>query len=95
MNIKKSDIVLSLSGRDRGGQFLVVDTEDIYAMLADGKGRRLEKPKRKKVTHIQFLAESDSRAAEKLRIGDKVSNSEIRRALAEFSAGMDGDKGGM
>ncbi len=85
MDIGKSDIIVSLAGRDKGQFFFVVDTEEQYVLIADGKGRRLEKPKRKKRKHIQKVQQTDSRVAEKIRTGDKVLNSELRRELAVFS----------
>ena len=85
MDIGKSDIIVSLAGRDKGQFFFVVDTEEQYVLIADGKGRRLEKPKRKKRKHIQKVQQTDSRVAEKIRNGDKVLNSELRRELAVFS----------
>lgn len=95
MEIHRSDIVCSGAGRDSGKHFYVVDVEGEFALIADGKGRRLEKPKRKKLKHLTFAAESDNRVAEKLRNGEKISNSELRRALAEFRSGACGDEGGM
>lgn len=85
MDIGKSDIIVSLAGRDKGQFFFVVDTGEQYVFIADGKGRRLEKPKRKKRKHIQKVQQTDSRVAEKIRTGDKVLNSELRRELAVFS----------
>lgn len=82
MNISKSDIVVSLAGRDQGKFFYVLSTEEGYALLADGKTRRLENPKRKKLKHIRFVARSDSRVAQKIMAGDSVLNSELRRDLA-------------
>jgi large subunit ribosomal protein L14e len=84
MNISKSDIVISLAGRDAGKLFYVLSTEGEYALLADGKTRRLEKPKRKKLKHIRFAARIDSKVANKLAAGDPVLNSELRRDLAIF-----------
>lgn len=83
MDICKSDIVVSLAGRDRGQYFIVTDVDDAYIYVADGKGRKLEQPKRKSRKHIQFVLQNDSRVAEKIRNGDKVLNSELRRELAE------------
>jgi len=48
MEILKSNIVSSLAGRDKGKYFFVLKIEENFALLADGKGRKLEKPKRKK-----------------------------------------------
>ena len=84
MDISKSDIVVSLAGRDKGGLFYVLETDGTYAFLADGKTRKLERPKRKKLKHIRFGARTESRVAEKIRSGDPVLNSELRRDLAIF-----------
>ena len=79
-----SDVVVSLAGRDKGKMFFVVKTDDDFVYVADGKGRKLESPKRKKRKHVQRLAETETRVAEKIRNGDKVLNSELRRELAVF-----------
>ena len=90
-----SDVVLSTAGRDQGELFYVIETDETYVMLANGKDRTLEKPKRKKRRHIQKVLRSETRVAEKLRQGDKVLNSELRRDLAYLSRGMQGnDLGG-
>ncbi|MBQ4065784.1 MAG: KOW domain-containing RNA-binding protein [Clostridia bacterium] len=46
-------IVVSLCGHDNGRLYLVVGEENEYLFLADGKIRRLQKPKRKKIKHIR------------------------------------------
>ena len=84
MELSKADMIVSLAGRDKGQLFFVVDTDEQYVYLADGKGRRLESPKRKKRRHVRKLPQTDTRVAEKLRNGDKVLNSELRRELAVF-----------
>ena len=81
-NIHISDVVVSTAGRDRGELFYVIDEDPIYLMLANGKDRTLDKPKRKKRRHVQKVLRSETRVAEKLRHGDKVLNSELRRDLA-------------
>ena len=80
--IQKSDIVLSQSGRDQGRMMVVLDTDADYLLLADGRLRRVESPKRKKRRHVRKLPLYASRVAEKIRNGDKVLNSELRRELA-------------
>ncbi|MDR3207440.1 MAG: KOW domain-containing RNA-binding protein [Oscillospiraceae bacterium] len=84
--MKVSDIVLSLRGHDAGNHMVVLAVEGEFLFLADGKRRRAEKPKRKKQKHVELAAESDSRVALKLRAGEKVTNNELRRALADFIA---------
>ena len=84
-DIMISDVVVSTAGRDQGNLFYVVGTDPIYLMLANGKDRTLDKPKRKKRRHVQKVLRSETRVAEKLRLGDKVLNSELRRDLAYLS----------
>ena len=84
MDISKSDIVISLAGRDKDKLFYVMDTEDNFVILADGKGRKLENPKRKKLKHVRRVSRTETRVAAKILNGDKVLNSELRRDLATF-----------
>ena len=84
MDISKSDIVLSLAGRDKGMLFYVIDTEENYVLLADGKGRKLENPKRKKLKHVRRVTRTETRVALKIQQGEKVLNSELRRDLTAF-----------
>ena len=84
MDISKSDIIESLAGRDKGKIFYVIDTEDNYVLIADGKGRKLENPKRKKLKHVRRVSRTETRVAVKIQNGDKVLNSELRRDLAAF-----------
>ncbi len=84
MEISKSDIVLSLAGRDKGNVFFVVDTDGVYVFLADGKSRKIAKPKRKKRFHVRKVLRQDSILAAKIRSGEQVLNSELRRELAQI-----------
>ncbi len=83
-----SDVVQATAGRDAGKLFYVVATEEGYVLLANGKDRPLEKPKRKKCKHVRKVLRSDTRVAAKLLSGDKVLNSELRRDLAYLSREM-------
>ena len=84
MDISKSDIIESLAGRDKGKYFYVIDVEENYVLIADGKGRKLENPKRKKLKHVRRVTRTDSRVARKLLQGGTVLNSELRRDLAKI-----------
>jgi len=88
-----ADIVISINGRDKDKRFIVIGSEDEYSLIADGKGRRYEKPKRKKNKHLRFENKADSLIAEKLIGGEKVTNNEIRRYLAEYAATKCGEGG--
>ena len=53
MEIKVGSIVRSIAGHDKGSLLLVVALEKGYAYVADGKLRKIEKPKKKKLKHLQ------------------------------------------
>ena len=81
-NIHISDVVVSTAGHDQGKLFYVIDEDTNYLTLANGKDRTLDKPKRKKLRHVQKVLRSETRVAAKILSGDKVLNSELRRDLA-------------
>ena len=81
-DISISDVVVSTAGRDSGEWFYVIAEDPIYLFLANGKDRSLDKPKRKKRKHVQKVLRSETRVAEKIKEGNKVLNSELRRDLA-------------
>ena len=81
-DIQISDVVISTAGRDQGKLFYVIGTDPVYLMLANGKDRTLDKPKRKKRKQVQKVLRAETRVALKIQNGDKVLNSELRRDLA-------------
>lgn len=95
MDIVKSNIVKSTAGRDEGDLFFVLDIQEEFLLLADGKRRRVENPKRKKRKHVTFVGESHSVVAEKIRSSEKITNSELRKALAACTGGGNQDQEGL
>ena len=94
MEVDKSSLIVSKAGRDQGQLFYVIDVDEQYVYLADGKSRKLEKPKRKKRKHIEQIPRTESRIAEKIRNGEKVLNSELRKELASFGQKQSQNQGG-
>lgn len=83
-SIHPRQIVLSLAGHDRGRLFLVLKQEGDFVLLADGKGRKLATPKRKRVKHVQSVGTSAHPAVLGLHRGEAVSDRQLRAALAAF-----------
>jgi len=92
--VEKACIVVSLAGRDQGGYFLTLDCNDEYIFMVDGRQRRAERPKKKKRRHVMLAARPEGKTVEKIINGEKVSNSEIRRTLAEYTAAFQGPESG-
>lgn len=80
-----SDIVVSLAGRDAGETMLVLREDETFLWLANGKRRRAEAPKRKKRRHTGYAGPCDARTRQKLLETGRLTNSDIRKALAIWS----------
>ena len=87
-DIQIADVVIATAGREKGKLFYVTHVDENYLSLVNGKDRTLEQPKRKKRRHVDKVLRSETRVANKLRLGDKVLNSELRRDLAYLSREM-------
>lgn len=71
----------SAAGHDRGTLYLILREEGESVLLADGKLRRLSRPKRKNRKHVIFLPGGLEAVSGKLR--DPLTDAAVRRALAE------------
>ena len=80
-----ADVVVPTAGKEAGSLYYVVGLEGDNLLLANGKNRSLEKPKRKKRKHAKKVLRSETRVADKIRNGEQVLSSEIRRDLAYLS----------
>ena len=94
MEIRKASVVEATAGREKGKSFFVLEADGEYLLLADGKSRRVEAPKRKKRKHVRFLAEGSGRVAEKIRENEHVTNSELRKAIAAHGGTDNSDQEG-
>ena len=95
MDIARSNIVKSIAGRDAGSLFFVLATEGDFLLLADGRRRRVETPKRKRRKHVELVQEGGGPAADKIRSSEKITNSELRKALAACTGSGNQDQEGL
>lgn len=80
-------IVYSKAGRDAGQAFILVGiVDEAYVLISDGDLRRIEKPKKKKVKHLEWKDEIIEALNEKFMKSVKVSNAEIRKALEFYKS---------
>lgn len=70
-------VVWARAGRDKDHYFVVLDCDGPFAYIADGRRRKKEKPKKKKIIHLRptLTIESSERIA---------TNREIRKVLRPF-----------
>lgn len=76
MNIQIGSIVKACAGRDRDSYFVAVELHDGFVKIADGKERKLEKPKQKNMKHIS--------PTRKIIDITELTNKKLRKILMEF-----------
>ncbi len=83
MDISLGQVVYSKAGRDSKRKFIILSIiDESYVLISDGDLRRIEKPKKKKIKHLELTGNIPETIAQKLSTGQKVGNSDIRKALA-------------
>ena len=75
-------VAVATAGRDKGRRFAVIGTEGTeYVLLADGRLRKAEKPKRKKLKHVRF----EPWRIDPSLFGDNAANAHLRKALGALA----------
>ena len=81
-------VAVATAGRDKGRRFAVIGTEGTeYVLLADGRLRKAEKPKRKKLKHVRF----EPWRIDPALFGDNAANAHLRKALGALGNDQDTD----
>lgn len=84
MTISPGDIVYSTAGRDSGSCFVVIAVEENFVFICDGKIRKTDKPKKKKVRHIKSGCGHSDFISEKLKNSEIITNRELKRELRPY-----------
>lgn len=83
MKVALGQIVVSRAGRDAGRRFVIIRViDDSFVEISDGDLRKLEKPKKKKIKHLNITDEKVESLEEKLKSNARITNAQIRKALA-------------
>lgn len=64
---KIGHLVVSMAGHDKGTFYIINDVQGEYVFLVDGKYKTIDKPKKKKIKHIQYVADFSEKLNENIR----------------------------
>ena len=78
MKLTKGSVVAAQAGRDSGKLFVVTQLDESFCFIADGKSRKLDKPKRKNIKHI--------RATDSMIDLNEITDKKLGRLLRELSS---------
>lgn len=85
--LKKGSVVKTIAGHDKDKFYVVLRVEGNRVFIADGKSRKLEKPKCKNVKHIRITQTA-------LDMEIVKTDKRLRTELAAFAAGSSDDRQG-
>ncbi|AGA56547.1 MAG: hypothetical protein C6W55_03750 [Thermobacillus sp.] len=78
-------LVRILRGKDRGGHAVIVGiVDERFVLIADGGGRKFERPKKKNVLHLEFQPAVSSEVAESIKLTGRVTNAKLRYAIQKY-----------
>lgn len=83
--LKVGQVVRASAGRDEGKLFFIVKIVDSnYVLIADGKSRKLERPKLKKVKHLKKHNFINCEVERSILIGKVLTDSFLRVELSKL-----------
>lgn len=90
--VRPGQRVRSTAGRDQGRYFIVTQRiDDRFVWVADGELRRLARPKRKNVRHLEIVDDGDAELTSRLLQNGPVRDSDLRRSLEAWNGKHEGD----
>ena len=81
MELRKGMLAISKAGHDKEGWYVVLNIEGNKAYLVNGENRSIDRPKEKKLKHLQPVNKVPEILQEKLVQEKLWTNEEIKRAL--------------
>lgn len=71
----------SIAGHDHNNIYVIIDADDEYVYLVDGKIRKVNNPKKKKLKHVQLIKRTDDTIAGMINNNVALSNEDIKYAI--------------
>jgi len=76
VKVIQGSVVKSIAGHDQNSHCVAIKVLDNYVYIANGKERKIEKPKRKNIKHI-------STTSTMLNLNE-ITNKKLRKLLVDF-----------
>ena len=80
MELTRGGLAISKAGHDKGRIYVIIDRDDDHVYLVDGELKTVDKPKKKKIKHIQPVDRH-------VDLEQAVTNEHIKRVLKEYAGG--------
>ncbi len=80
-------LAISRAGHDKDTVYVVIDSDDTYVWLVDGKRRTLENPKKKKQMHVQMIKHLPLEVLEQMK--SMTLDAHVRKVLKSYNRSED------
>lgn len=88
MKVWKSEMLaVSRAGHDKDGIYVVLEEDGVFCLLADGKRRLLENPKKKKLMHLQKIEHLPESLLASM--SDIKTDADVRRILKNYRKSLE------
>ena len=78
---EKGAVVQAIAGREKGEIFIVLNEDQEYAFLINGKTRTIENPKKKNKKHLHLLCKSEITGL----VMSELSNAQVKNFLSNYN----------
>lgn len=75
-------LAVSRAGHDKDSLYVVLDSDEVYVRLADGRRRCLENPKKKKWKHVQVIRHLPQEILAQMQ--SFTLDAHVRKILAQY-----------
>ena len=76
----------SKAGHDKNQVYVIINCDDEYVYLSDGRLKTIDHPKKKKIKHIQLIGYSNPEIGKKLLDNNLLRNEDIKKAIKDYLA---------
>ena len=80
--MEKGNLVVATKGKEKNQFFVIMNAEDNFAYIVDGKRLKLTNPKKKSMKHIE-IASKNKFSVELFKVDNDNVNSAIRKFIKE------------
>ena len=75
-------LAVSRAGHDKDTVYVVIDADDTYVWLVDGRRRTLENPKKKKQMHVQMIRHLPAELLEQMQ--SMTLDAHVRKVIIAY-----------
>ena len=75
-------LAVSRAGHDKDTIYVVIDSDDTYVWLVDGKRRTLDNPKKKKQMHVQMIRHLPAELLEQMK--SMTLDAHVRKVIKAY-----------